>query len=303
MALPAGLQATEILDAAMIAFRRRILPIRLFSTAWRKANKPLMKGEKMLVPYYPLETAASKDFDPEDGYDFTDAGPNVQTKEVILNKRKYQPLITTSAELERYNFNLETLGTQKGEKLAADVVADILSVVTLANFGAAVFTGAASTFDADDVAAIQQVCDEAEWPEVFRSLILKPAYNTALVTDNAIQAEYAYGSTDPIREGRIPRLNGFGVVPANGIPANAQNLVGMAVYPSAIAVGFSPITPAESVRKLLTHYEVLEDPDTGIILEYRAWGDPDSDSHKEVIECNYGYAVGETAALKRIVSA
>jgi hypothetical protein len=48
---------------------------------------------------------------------------------------------------------------------------------------------------------------------------------------------------------------------------------------------------------------VVQDPDTGIYIEYRAWGDPDSDSFKEVIECNYGFAMGEAAALKRMVSA
>ena len=303
MALPSALQQTEILDAALVAFRRTLLPLRLFSVVWRKDQRPLQRGEKMLVPYYPLATAASKDFDPEDGYDFTDAGPGATTKEVTINKRKYQPLITTSAELSRYNFDPEELGRQRGEKLAYDVINDILSVVLAANYGAAVFTGAASTFDADDVADIQQACDEAEWPEEYRSLILKPAYHTSLVKDNAIQAAYAYGSTDPIREGKIPRLSGFGVVPANNLPANGQNLVGMAAYRSAIIAGFAPIEPAESVRKLLTAYEQVVDPETDIVLEYRAWGSPGMDSHMEVIECNYGYTTGEAAALKRMVSA
>lgn len=45
------------------------------------------------------------------------------------------------------------------------------------------------------------------------------------------------------------------------------------------------------------------DPQTGLTLEYRAWGDADSDTSKEIIECNYGFGVGESAALKRIVSA
>ena len=44
------------------------------------------------------------------------------------------------------------------------------------------------------------------------------------------------------------------------------------------------------------------DPQTGLTLEYRAWGDADTDASKEIIECNYGFGVGEKAALKRIVS-
>lgn len=301
MALPAGLQVVEILDAALLAFRNKLIPLRLFSTAWRKGQAPLRLGDTMKVPYYPLEGTASKDF--AGSYDFTGAGPGAETRDVTVNKRKYQPLVTTSSELARYNFDPVQIGTMKGQKLAEDVIADVLSLVTLANYGAAVFTGAASAFDADDVADIKLACEVAKWPVEMRSLIIDNAYHTALEKDNAIQAFYASGTTDPLMEGRLPRLSGFSVAGTNLVPANGQNLVGMAAYPSAILVGFSPVEPAESVRKALSAYEQVVDPETGIYIEYRAWGDPDSDSHKEVIEVNYGYAKGEAAAIKRIVSA
>lgn len=302
MALAAGLQVTEILDAALLAFRKQIIPIRIFAHAFRKGDQPLRRGKTMEVPYYPIEGTASKDFD-EDGYDFTGAGPNAEVREVIVNKRKYQPLVTTSEELRRYNFDPVALGTMKGNRLASDVVTDILSLVTAANYGAAAFTGLASTFDADDVADIQLACDLAKWPTSMRSLIIGSAYNTALVKDNAIQAEYASGTTDPLYEGRMSRLSGFDVHPSTEIPANGENLIGMAVYPSAILVGFSPIEPDASVKNKLEAYEVVEDPETGIFIEYRCWGDPDLDVRKEVIEVNYGYAKGEAAAIKRLISA
>ncbi len=301
MALSASLKQDIILDAALLAFRRNVIPIRVFSTAWRKDQKAMDRGDQMKVPYYPIETAASKDF--AGSYDFTGAEPNASTKDVTVNKRKYQPLITTSAELDRYNHDPEELGKMKGAKLALDVVTDILSLVTLANYGAAAFTGLASTFDADDVADLQLVCDDANWPTMGRSLLVKNAYRTALVKDNAIQDASAYGDSDPIREGRVERLHGFDIHNSAEIPSNAQNLVGAAIYKSAILVGFASITPNPGVEKMLTDYRVVQDPDTGIYIEYRAWGDPDSDSFKEVIECNYGYAMGEAAALKRMVSA
>ena len=55
------------------------------------------------------------------------------------------------------------------------------------------------------------------------------------------------------------------------------------------------------MRERLTAYEVATDPETGLTIEYRLWGDPDSDSRKEVFECNYGYVKGDGAALKRII--
>jgi hypothetical protein len=169
-----------------------------------------------------------------------------------VNKRKYQPLITTSAELDRFNHDPEELGKMKGAKLALDVVTDILSLVTLANYGAAAFTGIASTFDADDVADLQLVCDDANWPTMGRSLLVKNAYRTSLVKDNAIQDASAYGDSDPIREGRVERLHGFDIHNSAEIPGNGQNLVGAAIYKSAILVGFASITPNPGVEKMLT---------------------------------------------------
>jgi hypothetical protein len=49
-------------------------------------------------------------------------------------------------------------------------------------------------------------------------------------------------------------------------------------------------------------YQVVTDPDTSLSLEYRMFADAKMDNVTEVIECNYGYAPLETAALKRIVT-
>lgn len=302
MAIATALQLSIILDSAMSAFKRNIAPLQAFSTAFRREQAPLQKGASMLVPYYPLVTAASKDF--AGNYDFTGAAPVVQSKEVIVNKRKYQPMIATSEEFSRFNWDPEKYGKQIGNKLAFDIVSDVLSLVTLANFGAAAVTAAAADFDTEDTSAIKLLCDVANWPQEMRSLVLAWAYYNNLVGDPAVRAAYAFGSPEAIREGTIPRVDGFVPYGANGIPANGQNLVGFAAHPSAILIGFSPVEPADSVKKVLQSYEALADPEgTGLILEHRVWGDPDTDSHKEVLEANYGYALGEPAALKRIVSA
>ena len=71
-------------------------------------------------------------------------------------------------------------------------------------------------------------------------------------------------------------------------------LVGFVAYPSALAVVFSPVEPSDEVKTQLAAYDRVPDPDTGLTLEYRRWGDPTMDQAKETIECNYGYAVAET---------
>jgi hypothetical protein len=77
----------------------------------------------------------------------------------------------------------------------------------------------------------------------------------------------------------------------------------MVALPEALLVAFSPVQPAPAVRSHLTAYETVTDPETGLTIEYRSWGDPDTDTEKSVMEVNYGFAKGHEAALKRIVSA
>ncbi len=102
--------------------------------------------------------------------------------------------------------------------------------------------------------------------------------------------------------GALPNLLGFSFSKFNRLPNNGEKLQGFIVYPSAIMVALAPITPTPNVMKQLSTYTTYTDPQTGLTLEYRAWGDADTDASKEIIECNYGFGVGESKALKRIVS-
>lgn len=292
------LQRSAIMESALIALRPMAIVLGAFSTAFR--NLPLEGTNKMLVPYYPLETAPSKDFNGTYQFD----GSNTGFREVEVNKRKYQSLSISSAERARQpQLKPEIIGMQKGQKLVQDVLADILGLFTAANYGAAVFTGLASTFDSDDVIDIAEACDTALWPELGRSLILKNTYKTPLLKDADIKNYDASGTTDPLTRAILPMLAGFGMRPTTILPGNGENLVGVACLPSCALVGFAPVPPAGERLKNLVGYETMEDPDSGLVLEYRAWGDPDSDAEKEVIEVNYGFAKGEAAAAKRLVSA
>jgi hypothetical protein len=296
--IPTNLKLDVILDAALREFSQAILPITSFSTVF---NDVMLRGtNKVVVPYYKLETAASKDFNGTYLFDSADQ----DSREVEVNKRKYQSLALTSAEIARQPYlNAEEIGRMKGRKLAEDVIADILSVVTLANYGAHIFSGAASTFDTDAVADIRTLLNQADWPKVGRSLILDSAYDGRLVKDDPLLHAEKSGSAEQLRSGTVKPFMGFdGYHDTNMIPANGEYLVGMAVYKSAILAAFSPIEPAEDVMANMVDYRAVTDPDSGVTLEYRQWGDPNSDTSKRVIEANYGFAKGEAAALKRIVS-
>jgi hypothetical protein len=158
-----NLNLTEILEPAMETFARALMPLRLFATVFQ--NVPLKGDGTVTVPYFPLQGITSKNFN-ANGYSFgTGAGSNTSSRQIGVSqeaggKRKYQPLAVTSAEVRNLpRLNLEQIGRMRAEKLASDILADVLSPVTASNYGAAAFTGEASTFDSDDVADLRTACN------------------------------------------------------------------------------------------------------------------------------------------------
>lgn len=132
---------------------------------------------------------------------------------------------------------------------------------------------------------------------------MNETFHGQLLKDNSFKAAYAFGSDQAIRTATLPNILGFNYADSAAVPENGENLVGFAAYMSAILVGFSPIEPAPEVRQILNDYRIVTDPgtdtmpSTGITFEYRSWGDPDFDTAKRIIECNYGYNYGEQRAL------
>lgn len=300
----ADLKRNVILQEVVRAFAIKLAPLRAFSTVF---NAQRLEGtDKVAVPYFPLVGTASTDFVAANGYVMGDSAQD--DKDVTIDKRKYQPIRFDSSEIARQPaLNLMQIAVMKAEKLAVDVFANVLSVVTNANYGAAALVGAAGTFDAADVVDLKGVADTANWPTTNRSLIIKSAYDVNLLKANVITATQLswqnYGSVSPIQDGIVPRLAGFDIYTTEQIPANGENLTGLICTPSAVLVATSPINPAEEVRSQLSKYEIVVHPTLGIGFEYRCWGNPDFDQRREIIECNYGFAVGEAAGLERITSA
>lgn len=78
-----------------------------------------------------------------------------------------------------------------------------------------------------------------------------------------------------------------------------EDIQGIAVLPSAILVGFAPVPPTPAIRKELFEYEELVD-ESGLVLQYYHFADPDTDEEVQTIECHYGFDVGDEAQLKII---
>jgi hypothetical protein len=304
--IPAGLKRQVILQDIIVDFARKVLNLDMFSTVYR--NVPLEGTNKVEVPFYDLDTAGSQSFADVTGYN-TIGDTTTDVREVEIGKgaangdRLYIGLGFTSEELARQPYlKIAQLAKLKAEKLASDIVADILSVVTAANYGAAAYVGAAAGFDSDDIADLVLSCKL--WPEDGRGLLVDTSLHVNLLKDPSFKSALNAASDAAIKEGRLnPRVLGFDYKENPTIPANGENLVGFAFFKSAILCAFAPVPPAEEVRNAGCTYEMLVDPASGAVLEYRTFGDPTLDSATHILESSYGFAKGNGNALKRLVTA
>lgn len=288
---------SEILEMSLTALRRQLLPLRAFATAF-EAN--LEGNNEVQVEYYPLHATESETRAPGTDYFTLAADTATEVRTVTINKNKLQVLSYTNEERRRKpRLDAEKLAVQASERLAYDVIMDILSLVTAANFpGTTLPAVAAADFDFEHMQDLRTLCTKARWPKQMRSAILNPDFYGNLFKSgvglNVQQAGAIYG------EGEVSRVAGFETHEFAEMPDNDEDLAGLAVYQSAILVGFAPVTPTEAILSSLHDYQEVTDPDTGLTLQYKHMAKAFTGEEAQVLEIHYGYAKGEADAIKPI---
>ena len=236
--------------------------------------------------------------------DFTstpaDQDATTTAKTITLSNYKGTRIGFTDSEWSKSSINLNDVFIQPAVNGIANAIVDsALALVTNANYGGAAFTGAASTFDADEVADLAATLTAANVAADGRYLLVGPTYFANLAKDAAVQAAYAYGSPDVIRENRIPRVHGFSVHEYTDIPANSEHLVGVAGTKQGLLVATRlPAIPANFPGEV----EVVTDPESGFSLQFRRWYSADDRKHRMEVGVIYGVAVGVAGNIKRLVS-
>jgi hypothetical protein len=290
-----GIQDDIIARGVLQGFTSAIAPMAALNTLF--SDDAARKGDRVSVPR--LNSALDAALDKSVGGSYTVQDIDSDAVEVVLSNHKYVSMGADDIEVANSSaLVLERYGVRKGNLLAKTVVQDIWSEITNANFGAAAFTGAASTFDEDDVADIADACDDDDMP-ADRYLVLSNAYITNLRKSGSIKDTSGYGF-NAIMSGDIPMLHGFKVIPSNIIPANGENLVGFATDGSGIAAAFRYLAPQTGHK-----YDRAEPivGEGGVTLGLRDWYSEDNGNRRQVIECVYGYETGITNGIKRLVSA
>ncbi len=219
--IDSNLQLTEVLDSAMQAIKRRLLPLLAFSTVYR--NVQLKGDDQMAVPFYPLATSDSVTRTPSGSRIALATATATESRTIENFTNKVQALSFTGTERARQPmFNPVKHGEMKGRKLAEDILADIFGIVKAKTFtGATIAATTAANFDENDVADLRTLCVDSYWPEGDRALILNPSYagnllKQAQIIDAAKRADGGSNFTD----GVLSRILGFDVYESAGVPTN-----------------------------------------------------------------------------------
>jgi len=235
------------------------------------------------------------------GYTPTDVTTTAKT--ITLNKFKGHVRAFTDLEVSKAG-DAEWLANQFIEPALEAVrdafMDDLLALVLNAAFSNNVVITAAN-FDADDVADLAGDLTTLKCPKRERALLLPPTYYASIQKDAVVQDTSSYGGSDAIKEHGAKRIHGFNVYEYTGIPANGENLAAIAMHPSAMIMAARQVAVPQNAPHVAV--ENVEDPATGLPLQFRAWYDANAGKHIVSVGVLYGVAVGNGAALKRIKSA
>ena len=292
----ANLQNNIISQSALEQFTSILAPLQAFSSSFN--DEASQRGKTINITTL-SNTSSATDFSGT----YTSQDTTYGTTTISLTGHKFVTWHVTDTEHSQSSaVELQRFGYQKGGDLAKAVYQDILSAVTNVNFGAAGFTGAASTFDGDDVADLRSDAINSSLPVDQCALVLSNDYYTALLKDSNLQPAANYGDADIIRDGRIPSLFGLGFLfESNAIPANGENLVGFLAHPSAMAVAMRYLAPINSKEYIAARR--LYDEESGMVLGYREFYEPSTGTQTAVLEAVYGYTAALSGSLIRLVSA
>lgn len=285
----------KVAQRALQPFMANLMPVSAFSTDF----SPL-PADKLDTVRVPLVGAPSESSDFAGDYS-ANADSTVTVVPVVLNRHKYKTVHVTARESAETALNvLETLVEAAAQQLAQDVLLDIFTTVTAANFGTPGIPALnATAFDYKKVLNLREACGNAKMPPNPRALVLDAGYYTNLLADDVVAKSFNLNLNAPaVTEGMVKRLAGFALHETTIIPPDhAEKLVGFAAHSSAIAVAMRYLQPVADYQQA----GAVTDPQTGMTFGYLRFTDTRANKVFVTLECLYGFVAAKTDALKRIV--
>lgn len=290
------LKDVRISQNALLPWMETLLPLSAFSTNFSPDAADKLDTVKVPVIGAP---SASSDY----AGDYTaNADSEASSVAVTLDRHKYKTVHLTAKEAATTSIPLlEKLVMTAAQQLAIDVMSDIFTSITAANFGTpAIPAIAAEDFGYKTIIKIREACAAAKMPQDSRALVLDNSYFSSLLADDIVAKSFISPlAQQGVVEAKVNRIAGFNVFETGCIPDNGENLVGFAAHPSSLAIAMRYLTP-------IANYDeagAVTDPVTGLTFGYLRYTDTKSNKVYITLEALYGFKVVRPAGLQRIVSA
>lgn len=290
------LKDVRISQNALLPWMETLLPLSAFSTNFSPDAADKLDTVKVPVIGAP---SASSDY----AGDYTaNADSEASSVAVTLDRHKYKTVHLTAKEAATTSIPLlEKLVMTAAQQLAIDVMSDIFTSITAANFGTpAIPAIAAEDFGYKTIIKIREACAAAKMPQDSRALVLDNSYFSALLADDIVAKSFITPlAQQGVVEAKVNRIAGFNVYETGCVPDNGENLVGFAAHPSSLAIAMRYLTP-------IANYDeagAVTDPVTGLTFGYLRYTDTKSNKVYITLEALYGFKVVRPAGLQRIVSA
>jgi len=291
----ASLSDSIITQRAIEAFVAELAPLRAFSTDF--SDETAAKGATVNVPIPANITAGTT----ENAYETEDSATLGVATVPLTGYAKATVGITDKQFMNSSAARLEVFAVQQAKAVARKIITDAWALIINATFSQKV-TKALGSIAAADIRAMKVILDKANVPMSDRSLIVNPDVFDKIVGDTTITIASAlhYGGNEVIREGIIPKYLGLEVFNSTLVPT-AENLVGFAVHPSALAIAIRTLVPQAPGEYLESR--VVTDPASGIGLGYRRHYSAAKGTHFCTFEAIYGSVAAVPAGLCRLVTA
>jgi hypothetical protein len=291
-----GVNLTAIAQQSLDALIDQLAPLAAFTTDF--SSEIAVEGSAVSTRV-PTQTTSG---DLSTGYSTNRQDVTTTVKTITLGDVRGSVIGFTDGEWSKSSINLQDIFVAPGvNAIADDMFDDVCALVTSTNFGSGtndLLTVAEASFDADAVAQVAQKLSAKKVPRAGRFLMLKPSTFRYLVTDNAIQASYAYGGSEAIRENRASRIHGMDIYEVTDLGPQSENLIAFAGGKQGLLIAArTPAAPANFPGDLVN----VTDPGTGFTLQLRRWYSADDGRHYLSMGAIWGVAVGVGGASGNIV--
>ena len=150
-----------------------------------------------------------------------------------------------------------------------------------------------------DFSKLSAYADALDFDPAESVLVLGPTPFAELLS---LLDAHVYGGTEAVRLGMlVGGLYGFaGVVRSNSLKGGAENLNGAIVHRDAIGYAGAPLYPQSTA--VLEEHGLETDPESGLVIGIRRWGDAKSGKNYMTAEALFGAKLLQPKKIVRLVS-